>query len=408
MAVSVKDLLSPLNKKDVLDDVYAILQDLGLTTTALQPGEPIPTVLSAVVQWAIDSVWNPFILPALQAQFGDYASGDWLTLTMANLWNRPRIQELQGTMTVVLENRGSFSGTTPTIRAKSSVTGKTYTSTTSGSLTAWTGSGPYPTVSLTFEADIAGPSANLQTGQLDVYPVPLAAGPINVFVQSNTVCLGAAQETDAAGLARARAAVGEMSSAPPRAAFLAVALDPTGSLQRRGLPVPWPIPYVPSVARVRIVEAASATCTVYLASTSGPAAGDTSTPGTDVFNVNFALQLLAGGVGVTITTLAATSHTINLGTVTLTVSASSNVTAAEAVANATSAIDTFFANLPIGGARTTAGGTGYVYAAKLHAVLAAPDYVDDVVIAFTDTALAVGDVAVLGTFTPVANIVDQS
>lgn len=408
MAVSVKDLLTPLKKEDVLADIYAILGDLNLTTTALQPGEPIPTVISAVVQWAVDDVWNVWILPALQAQFGDYATGDWLSLFMANTFNRPRIEEQQGTMTVVLENRGSFSGSTSVVRAKSSVTGQTYSATTTGTLTAWTGSGPYPTVSLTFEADTAGPSGNLQAGQLDVYPTPLVSGPINVFVRSNTVCLGTAEETDAAGLARARAAAGGLAAAPARTTFLDIALDPTGALTRRSLPVPWAVPYVPAVARVRIVQTGSAAITVALASTSGPAAGDTSTPGTDVYNVSFALQLLCGGVGVAITTVAATANTINLGTVTLTVSASSNVTAAEAQTNASAALAAFFSALPIGGARTTAGGTGYVYAAKLRAVLAAPDYVEDVVLTFSDTALGATEVAVLGTNTIVANIVDQS
>ena len=408
MAASLATLLVDRDKVADLVDVYDLFGSLLGFPVALQPGSPIAAVLTLLVGFLDDDIINPIVLPALRAQFGDSASGDWLTLLAAALWRRPRIEQQAGTMTVVLENRGSFTGSLPIVRVKSSVTGKTYTAPAgSGSLVAWTGDSAYPTVTVTVTADQAGSSSNAQPGDVAIYPVALTAGPVNVFAQSNTACLGTDDEGDPQLLARGRAAVAELSIAGPVKGLVGLALDPTGSFQRRLLTPPWTIPYVPAIARVRVVNTGNATAAVYLASSSGPAAGTSSTPGTDVYNVAVAVRLFGGAAGITYTIAPASAHTIALGTITLAVDSASNVTAAEAVAAAQTALAAFFAVLPIGGSRKVAGGTGYVYADKVRGVLEAPSYVVEADMTYADTALAVGDVAV-PTYTIAANIVDQT
>lgn len=410
MAVSIKQLLGgPLDKTKVLADLYDVLGAIFGQPLALQPGSPIPDVLDGVVEWFVDELWNPLALPALQAQVGDFATGFWLSLLAQTLWRRPRIEAQAGTLTVVLENRGSFTGSLPVIRAKHATTGKTYSAAAgAGTITAYGGSGPYPTVSVTLTADEAGTKSNAQPNTLAMYPTALVAGPVNIFVQSNTLCFGSDEEMDGPLLARGRAAVGELSAAGPSKAYLSVALDPTGAFTRRQLTPPWPLTYVPAVTRIRVVDQAPGVA-VYLASNSGPAAGNTGTPDTDVFNVAMALLLFVIPPGIPKSIQAATAHTIVLGTITLTVDAAANVTATEAEDAAKAAIDSFFAKLPIGGARKTTGGTGYVFYEKVLGVFDAPSYVveADMPSFIADAALAAGDVAV-PTYTIHANVVDQT
>jgi hypothetical protein len=409
MAVSITTLLSPLDKQEVLGDLYDLLGVLFGQPLALNPGEPIPAALDTFVGWTVDQLWNPIVLPALQAQFGDFATGDYLTLLAQTLWRRPRIEQLQGTMSVVLENRGSFSGSLPICRVKNAV-GKTYTvAAGSGTLPAYV-SGPFPTVTVTFIADEAGTGSNAQPGDISVYPTPLVAGPIGVYVQSNAACLGSDEEADPQLLARGRSAVGELASAaPPKSAYESIGKDPTGAFTRRLLTPPWPTTYQPAIARVRPVVNGYANITVYLASSSGPAAGDTATPGTDVYNANVAIQLFAVPAGTTAIVVAATANNVALGTITLAVAASSNVTAAEAISACQTRLVTFFEFLPIGGNRKSAGGPGFLYLNKLQGVIESPDYVVEADMpGFTaDLMLGAGQV-VVATYTIAANIVDQS
>lgn len=402
MAASLKELLADRVKEDDLADLYDVIGSFLGYPLALQPGSPIAAILDKVVGWIDDDIINPIILPALRAQFGDKATGVWLTLLAFALWRRPRIEQQQGTMSVVLENRGAFFGSSPVIRAKNASTGKTYTAPAgAATLVAWIGSGPYPTVTVTMTADEAGSASNAQPGDLSTYPTALIAGPVDVYVVSNTVCIGADEEDDARLLDRGRAAVGEMASSGPSKAYRSVALDPTGAFTRRNLTPPWALTYVPGITRVRAVDTGGATVAVYLASASGPAISG------DVTNVALALRLFVVPTGITASISAASAHVVALGTITLDVDAASNVTAAEAVAAATLALDNFFATLPIGGARKVAGGTGYVYADKVRGVLEAPAYVIGANMTFVDVALGVGDVAT-PTYVLAANIVDQT
>ena len=113
MAAPTAQILTPLNKDDVYTDIAIIWNALVPDILALQPTEPAPAMLSpSVIEWFVDDAWNPYVVPALQAQFGDSAFGDWLTLLAATLWHRPRLTAQAGTMTVVVENHGSFFGST--------------------------------------------------------------------------------------------------------------------------------------------------------------------------------------------------------------------------------------------------------------------------------------------------------
>jgi hypothetical protein len=203
-------------------------------------------------------------------------------------------------------------------------------------------------------------------------------------------------------------------------------MDPLGAFSRRGLTPPssWGTT-APAISRVRIVDTGSAAVTVYLASSSGPASGNSSTDGTDVFKANVALQLFVAPPGVTLTTAPANIANVALGTITLYIDAAVNVTAADAVAGASLSLANYFSVLAIGGSRKVGGGTGYLFAdqvrdaaGKWQQSALQPDGSTRVYYAkipglltvdltLSDTALGAGDV-VVATWTVQANIVSQT
>lgn len=407
MAASIDELTAPLDKQAVSDDVHNLLGAIFGYPLALQPGEPIPALIDVFIGWAVDEVWNPIVVPALCAPFLDRSVGDWLALIAFGTYNRPKIQSQAATLTIALENRtGGFVAPLAAgqVRVKNANTGATYTSTTQ---ITFDNSAPYPLGTGTFEADVEGSGGNANPGEIAAYPTPLAVGPISVFARTNAgPGLGSDGEPDALLVQRCRLAPAELSTISPPDAYASVCLDPLGAYARRNLTPPssWGTA-APAITRVAVTEPGNSTIAVYLASASGPAAGDSSTDGTDVFKA-YAACLLVLPPGFTLTVAAAVQHTIALGTVTLYLSRAARITAAAAIATATAAINAFFSTLTIGGTRLTPGGQGYVFADAVIGVFMAGAGLIDVGITFSDTALAVNEVPV-PTYTIQAQLVTQ-
>ena len=411
MTAAVPELLSTQDPDVVLADLYDALGLLFGYPLALQPGEPIPAALDVVVSWFINDIWNPIIVPALQAPFLDYASGDWLGNTAFGTYNRPRITSEAATGPMVIENRtGGYVAPQAAgqVRIKSSVTGATYVNTTTITFaTAAPPAYPYPYGSAIFEADAEGTASNANPGDIAAYPTALVAGPINCFAQTNVgPMLGSDGEIDPLLVSRCKLAPSELSVVSPPDAYTSVCLDPLGAFSRRGITPPstWGTA-APAITRVGVSEPGNSTIAISLASASGPAAGNSSTADTDVYKAFLACQLVLPP-GFTLTVAAATQHTIALGTVTIYLDRNARIDPAVAVATATLAINIFFSTLAIGGARIVAGGQGYVFATKVDAVLSAGPGVVDVGMTFSDVALAATEVAV-PTYTLQAQLVTQ-
>lgn len=417
MALSIKTLLAPLDKTSVLKEVYTLLGLEGIAVDAFQDGEPVPAILDVVVGWIVDRLWNPVILPALQAPFLDYASGLWLSLIAALVYARPRIEALAGTASLILENRGSgFSGTVAVgqVRLKHATTGKTYTNTTSGTLLAWPGgAAAFPTVTLTFEADEVGTASNALTGSLALQPVSAPDSAIVVYDRADAVTngptiLGSDQEDDAHLVLRIRSLVGDLSSAGPRAAYLSAALDPIGAFTRRQKvpPAAWGVA-APGITKIQITESLGFVG-VYLANEDAPAAGTSSDVNSDVGKANLAIQMFIRPPGITVNVFPATQVTATLGTITLEVDAAANITAAQAIATCNDALAAFFTAIPVGGAKKVAGGSGFVFLNKVEGIITGgPGVVTALMPSFVaDLALSIGDVAGYSA-TVQANVVDQ-
>ena len=371
MAPPFPDLVRDLTREEIRDDLIQLAQDAGLDITTWEPGEPIWALIDVFSNW-IARVWNMLVVPALRSRFLEYATGKWLDILAWTAYNRIRLQKTTASGSLVVENRGpTFVSITPgTIRVKNT-DNKTFRNVTGGTIAAFTGGGTYPTTSspLVFVADEAGTESSTPIGGIITTPIMSPAA--GVRVQTNTAAwIGTDLETDPLLKERCNTATAPLSPAGPIAAYLAVARDPKGTLERAELPTEG-YPETVAITRANVIELNGSLVHVYLASSSGPAAGSDISAGTDIFFANSVIQLLVVPAGVTALVAPALALPIDYGTITLYVRRASRVTEAEAVAAATSSFAEFFSTLPIGGVSKTPNGQGYVFADHVKAVLQA-------------------------------------
>jgi hypothetical protein len=244
----------------------------------------------------------------------------------------------------------------------------------------------------------------------------LVAGSANVYSTTNTVAFqGSDEEQDALLKDRCRISTGPLSPGGPRRAYESVALD----VRRNAVGDPvMPDPFgdaatyaaaaALNITRIHVMEPGGNVVRVLLASSSGAAAGDATTPGTDVFIANVAMQLFACPAGMTLITEPAYELAVDIGVITLYVDRASLVTKAEAEADAMEALEAFFRVFPIAGMRKTPGAIGTLYKGTVEGVAMASNRGIFEVDAngFTDTIVAATKV-VVPSFTVNAVLVTQ-
>jgi len=411
--ISLADYLKNLTREGVYKDLLQIAADLGLTTTAWQPGEPPRGILGIFSDW-IARTWNAVVLPVTKAFFLDYADGVLLTLVALALWGVRKKGATFANGTLTIENRTGLPFTfAPDDLVAKNADEKLFRNTTGGFLGAWSGSGDYPTIELDFEAVELGSDSTTPAGEIQTDP---SSAPAGVFFQTNVApFIGQDEEGDAELKERCRKSTGPLSPAGVRSAYEFVALStriPDGTEADRQtmierLLVSREGDVAVNVNRVR-VEASAGVVTVWLASPSGAAEGDTVTAGTDVYLVNQAIQILAVPLGITSTAAPAEEVTVTR-TLQVKVLRDSNVTAEDVQAAVKQAVLDFFKVLPIGGHKLTPGGQGYVLMAELAGVAkpASVGIYHVTASSSTDVALATNEVA-LPAITVEVTLVTQS
>lgn len=333
---TLADLLKEKGKEAFFDELVDAAIEEKIPETAWQSGEPLRAVMSIVAR-VLAAIWS-LALPWLRAPFLDLAEGDLLTLIAWSVYGIRRKGAEFGRRSLTVQNRGpGFYTVTPgQIRIKNGVTGKTFTNTTGGTLTAW-GGGAYPATSMVFTADEAGSGSDTFSGDIAETPVTAPAG---LFVLTNDAAiLGSDEETDEALRVRAKLSQAPLSPAGPRAAYEMIALS---TLRPDGNPV--------DVNRVRVIDVGNCTLEVYLAGNSGPTTGYMNTAGTDVWLVYQALLKPVVPTGITCNVYGAVAQSLTI-TIALTVDSESGLTADEAVTAATNAVNAYLARFPIGGNR---------------------------------------------------------
>lgn len=365
MAVSIDELLTPLpaDGSAVRDDLIYLAGLLGLTIPVV-PSNPAYQIVSTLGRWGT-RLWNKWAIPALRAQFGDTAAGDWLTL-----WARARgVDRNPATPAsgpVIFENRSLvFVDISAVGAVQVSYNGNTYTSQgpapgSTGTMGAAVGV-TYLQTTLILQCDVAGTKGNVPALALVGYPTALASGPPGVYVATaassppagNPVLLASDGELDAALLARTRAARALGSLYPVLDKIEAVVLSTM---------LPGPPPTPTATNRIRAVPTGAA-ITIFCATPSGPTPGSTGDPTTDLGAINARAQILLSFPGFALTVAAAGTLVLALGTITLYVTAKSNVSIASATATANAALSLWSSTVvPVGGFRKMVGGQGWIYA----------------------------------------------
>jgi hypothetical protein len=373
MTVTLDDLVTPSTQPEVLAASLAICTSLGLPTTAWQPIQAIPTVMATNAQIAADASTNRALIA--QGGYASYAAlmvdgngnsvTSWMDLIAKENFNVQRNLSTSATGTVPLSNTGGtsypFTPASP-LRFQNTVSGATYATTGTGSVTA----SSITNVAVTADAAFSGVSGTSGAGVTLTMLTPLASVTVLPLVTS---LVGTGAETNAALLARGQSKIASISPNGPSQAYNYIA---------ETIPVGTPSVSPPFAVSAQITRATThsspfsgiAQCIV--ANASGPPNG------TDLSVVNQAIQSQVVPTGVLVSVLAATTFTLNL-TYTVVMSTSSRLTSAQVLTNVEDALANLMATFPIGGINTNfTGFTSYIpYDQIVTAIMAAnPNTVD--------------------------------
>jgi len=400
MTLDLSALLVPATEDEIYTTALGIATQMGLPVSSWQPGDPTrslyrlqATILAALEQIVIGYIGAGFLDSAAAnaiANPQDPEAQQWLNVLAQQVFGITVPAATYATASLVLANTGGglYVIAPGDLTFKSSLTGMTYHNTTGGTLT----SGPGTTLTVTVEADLPGSVSSAAAYAIDTMVTTLLGVTCNNGTVAGAGNALAAVGTDAQDpnttVTQCRASLGALSPNGPSDAFSFVAMSPTltGSS---------------NINRARAFgNSTTGAVTVYLASPSGGAAS------TDVALANAAIQKWATPLCVTPTVLAASNVTVNV-TYQLWIYASSGLTVAAATALVQTALNSMFANEPIGG-DIPAGATGYLHQSLIAATIKGISplaFKVAVSLPSGDVALANNQVAVLGTVTPTITLV---
>lgn len=383
MSESLDDLLTPLTADEVLETELAEADALELATTTWLPGDPTRTMLAVVAHTV--APWTSTIARATAGGLLDYATAGWLTLLARNGFGIKRIAATYASGDVTLTNAGGgvYTFAAGDLIVSNSATGASYRNTAAGTLNA------LGTLTLAVLAQEPGSDSTSAPAAIDTISAPAIGS--SVTVANATALVGADTEADAALRQRCRDSLAALS---PDGAAAAYAYIARSALRVDGTAI--------GVTRVS-VRSTSGQVFVYLADPDG------APEAADVTRIDDLLQTQVVPVSVTCTTAAAVEQTI---AVTYIAFVPSTTTDSDDTIKAaiSAALVAYFAELPIGGSRSTPLGSAYVFAdlirgiiarshaAIFHTTLAAPA---------ADVLLVSDKVAVLGTITATVTRVAQ-
>lgn len=387
MAISIKDLLTDLDRKDLADEFWALIAAAKLPFTEFQSISPVRGFVEIFVDF-FAKIWNSAALPVMRAPFLDYASGVVLTQVAISIYNTYRFDATFASGPVKIENRSKtafYTFTGGDVRIRNPATGKTYKNIAptppDDSLGPWSGSGAYPFVTMTFVADEAGSASTSAAGTFEV----LDSLP-GLFANNEIALVGTDEERDDELRARARAAVGPFSPMGPALAYETAVKS---AVRPDGTPV--------VVNRVRILTpGGDGTLTIVVASPSGPVA-----PG-DIPLIQAKVQELAEPLGITATVISATAKVVAFNYTAYT-RATAGLSSAEISAAVSNALIEWFRLAPIAGwKKIVTQLNGKVYADETKAIIsgaAEPIFLVEV---------SIGDLTVADTEVPVLGVVGST
>lgn len=378
---SLADLLIQQTKAVILSAGLSIAQTIGLPVTSWQAGDPSRALLNleATILEALENVVVGFI----QSGFLDYATAEWLVILAQQVFNVtvPTATFAETSVTLTNSSGGIYIIEPGDLTFKDSTTGQTYHNTTGGTLAA---SG---TLSLDVTADTAGSIGSAGAGEIDALVTTL----LGVTCTNPIAAVGIDQQDDSVTRQQCRDKLGSLSPNGPASAYSYVARNSA-------------LTGIQTITRARpYPDSDTGDVLLYLATASGA-----PNPG-DVTAVADAINVWALPLTITPTVLAANNVTVPV-TYTIWIYKSVNQTSTQVQTAIQTALENLFADKNIGGDIIPPAATGAFYLSDIEGAIAAvfPQIFRVSISAPSgDTALANGDVAVLGTMTPTINFVSD-
>lgn len=310
-------------------------------------GETLGSVEDAVVEF-------------IRGGYLDYAEGDWLTVVADQVYNVQRPEATYATPGLVLANSSGFvyDFDAGDLTARASSTGKTYHSTSGGTLSSG------GTLAVQFVADEPGADSSASPDEVD----ELVTQFLGVTISSSTQSLANDELDDESLRVLCRESTGPLSPAGPADAyaFVAKSSDLTGNGE--------------TTKTLVTDDSDTGFVTLYLAGASGPVSGQA------IVAVDAAIAQWAAALCQTPTILNATALPVALD-VTVYVRSVLGESEAAIQESVTSAIESLVASLPIG------GNDGFLHRALLISKIQQtyPGYIYNVVITTPADDVAVAE-----------------
>lgn len=380
MAITLENLLVQATKEEIYEYAIAIAQALGLPVSTWQAGDPTRSLYHILSELLAER--DEAAVFFCESGFLDYAEGDWLALLAEQTYGVTVDEATHATSTVTLENTGGgvYTLAAGDLTFLNSATGKTYHSTSGGTLSAG------GTLDVDVVADEAGSDSSAAEDEID----ELVTALLKVNITNSTAATGTDRPEDATIRVQCRDKLSSLSPNGPAGAYAYVARNSklTGTT---------------GITRARVyAEATTGDVLVYLAGPSGGVSED------DRAAAEEAIVKWATPLCMTPTVTAATDVTLAV-TYTAWIYKTANVDANTAEAAILKALQTLFANHPIGGDIIPPATTGSLYQSLIASTIRGvyPECFRVTVSAPAgDTALANEEVAKLGTVTATINLVE--
>jgi hypothetical protein len=389
MPVYTLDELIAVNAAETIyDSSIAVADVLGLPVTSWLAGDPtrsqywaLATELEKFEDVVAGYVASGFLDLSVERCNDDPDNAEryaWLVTLADQVYGYTADAATYASTTVTLTNGGGglFVIAAGDLTFKSSITDKTYTNTTGGTLA----SGPGTTLDVTVIADEPGSASTAAAGQIDTLVTTL----LNVTCTNAAAATGTDAETPASIAAGCRAKLGSLSPSGPADAYDYVATNAalTGTTE---------------VTRSRTYDdSTTGDVTIYVAGPAGAVGAGVVT------SVEEAIVEWATPLCITPTVTSAADNAQDV-TYELWLYESVNMTTGEVEAAVEDALEALFVERPIGGDIKAAVGSGFLYHSMLRGAFRetfGAHFVDvAVTLPAADVAIAANEVPVLGTVT---------
>lgn len=260
MTLSIWALITTEGATKLFDRALDVMRAVGLDVDSWRDGDP--TLATAQYQAEVLAERDAVDVELVKAGFLSLAEGDWLTIVAREMYGVERIAATPATPTVTITNSGGghFVLVAGDLVAKSSVSGKTYTSTSGGTLSAGA------TVTFDLACDEDGSDGSVAVDDIDSIVAPTLLG---CAIDSSTASVGVDGQGDASLREQCESTLGALSPNGPADAYEYVSRNPdlTG---------------VTDITRARSIgDNANLDVTIYVAGTAGAVAGASVTAAQD-------------------------------------------------------------------------------------------------------------------------------